>query len=217
MLCCPAGIVSIVCLAGNIKIPQKQSAVSWSSAQYLDASTRSQYHAMSTSVPLSTFAVQRADFYSPAVMLARTNVAIVGHAKAQISRRKTMANAVSRVAVTTPTAGMPALLPVMVMSPALFVTKDATSSAATRDARKSAANHALPALKKSVRLAAPTPSATCRVLPRATGCHVRSDARDFCNVAINARLFVEQIARARCTARSAHRTRSKPSELTSSC
>jgi hypothetical protein len=128
-----------------------------------------------------------------------------------------MANAVSHVAVITPTAGMLVLLPVMVMNPAHFAMRGATSSAATRDAPESAASHAHPALKRSVRLVATTQSATCRVPPRATGYHARSDARDFCNAAINALLSVAQTARARCIVRSAHQTRSKAFELTSSC
>lgn len=128
-----------------------------------------------------------------------------------------MANAVSHVAVTTPTVGMPALLPVMVNNHARSAMRGATSSAATRDVQKSAANHAHHVLKKNVRHAAHTPSAACRVLHRATGCHVPSDAKDLCDAVINAHLFVAQTARARCTARSAHRTRSKPSELISSC
>lgn len=128
-----------------------------------------------------------------------------------------MANAVSHVAVTTPTAGMPALLPVTVKNHARSAMRGATSSVATRDALKGAANRVHYVLKKNVRHAVHTPSAACRVLPRATGCHVRSDARDFYNAVINVHLFVAQTARARYIARSAHRTRSKPSELTSSC
>ena len=128
-----------------------------------------------------------------------------------------MANAVSHVAVTIPTAGMPALLPVTAKNHARSAVRGATSSAATRDAQKGAANRAHHVLKKNVRHAAHTPSAACRVLPRATGCHVRSDARDLCNAVTNAHLFVAQIARARCTARPAHGTRSKLSELISSC
>lgn len=217
MLCCRAGTTSTTCLAGSIRIPQKQSAVSWSSAQCLNVSTRSQFHAMSMSAPLSTSAVPLADLCSPAATLARTNVAIVGHAKVHKSRRKTMANAVSRAAVTTPTAGMPALLPVMVMDRAHSATRRATSSAATRGAQKSAASHALPALKRSARLAAHTQNATCRVPPRATGCRARSDARDLYDAVINVRPFVVPTARARCTVRSVHRTRSKTFEPTLSC
>lgn len=209
--------MSTAYLAGNIKIPQKQGAVSRSSARCLDASTRSQYHAMSIPAHLSTSAVQLAALCSPAAMLARTNVASVGRARARISRRKTMANAVNHVDVTILIAGMHALLHVTAKNHARFATRGATSSAAMRDAQKGAANHALPALKRSVPLAAHTPSATCRVLLHATGSHVRNDARDCCNAVINARPFVAQTARARCTVRSAHRTRSKLFELILSC
>jgi hypothetical protein len=217
MSCCRAGIVLTACLAGSIKIPRKQSAVSWSSAQCLGVSTRSQYHVTWISAPLSTSAVRFADHCSLVVMLARTSVAIVGHVREQRSRKKIMANAVSPVAVTTPTAGMPVLLPVMVMNHARFAMRGATSSAATRDAPKSAASHARHALKRSARLVAPTQSATCRVPLRAIGCHARSDARDFCDAVINVRLSAAQTARARCTVRSAHQTRSKTFELTLSC
>lgn len=128
-----------------------------------------------------------------------------------------MANVVSHVAVTTPTAGMPALLPVTVKNHARSAMRGATSGAATRDARKGVANRAHHVLKKNVRHAAHTPSAACHVLPLATGCHVRSDARDLCNAVINAHLFAARIAQVRCTARPAHRARSKLFELISSC
>jgi hypothetical protein len=128
-----------------------------------------------------------------------------------------MANAVSRAAVTTPTAGMPALLPVTVRNLARFAMRGATSSAATRDAQRSAASHALLVLKRSVHLAARTPSAICRVPLLAIGFRAPRDARDFCNAAINARLFVAPTARAKCTVRFARRMKSKTSELTLSC
>lgn len=212
-----AGTMSIICLVGSIRIPQKQIVASWSIAQCLDVSTRSRYRVMLILARLSSSAVRYAELCSPVAMLAGTNVATAGHARAQISRRKIMANAFSHVAVTTPTAGMHALLPVMVMSHVHCAMRDAKSSAATRNARRNAANHAHPALKRNVRLAAHTPSAICRVPRHATGYHVQNDARDFCNAAINVRLFVAQTARARCTVRSAHRTRSKSFELILSC
>lgn len=188
--------------------------MSWSSVQCLDANTRPQYHAMSMSTLHFTPAMRLADPYSPAVMLARTNAAIVGHGRVQRSRRKSMANAISLVAVTTPTAGMPVLLHVTAMSHARFVTRSATFNAVMRGARRNAANHARPVLKRNVRLVARTPSATCRVPHHATGCRVRSDVRDFCNAVTNARPFVVQTARTRHTVRSAHQPKSKAFEPT---
>ena len=72
-----------------------------------------------------------------------------------------MANAVSHVAVTTPTVGMPALLPVMVNNHARSAMRGATSSAATRDVQKSAANHAHHVLKKNVLPTLPVQHAVC--------------------------------------------------------
>jgi len=217
MLRCLVGIMSTNCLAGSTKILSRQSALSWSSAQCLDVSTRSQYRVISMSAPLSTFAVRRVDPYSPAVMLARTSVATVAHERVQRLRGKTMANVASLVAETTPTAGMSVQLLVMATKPARSATRGATSNAVMPDARRDAVSHARLVLKKSVRLAAHTRSATCRVPLRAIGCHVRSDARSLLLAAINARPSVVPNAQASCTVRLARLPISKIFEPTSSC
>ena len=73
---------------------------------------------------------------------------------------------------------MLALLLVTETSHVRFASRDAMFSAVTPGARDDAANHAYRVLKRSVRLAVHTPSATCRVPLHATGYHVLSDARN---------------------------------------
>jgi hypothetical protein len=214
---CRVGIMSTSCLAGSTKILSKRSALLWSSAQYLDASTRSQYRVISMSAPLSTFAVRHADPYSPVVMLARTSVAAVAHARVRRLRGKSMANVVSLVAVTTPTAGMSVPLLVTAMKPARSAMRGVTSNAVMPDARKNAVSHARLVLKRSVRLAAHTRSATCRVPLHAIGCHVRSDAKSLSLAAINAHPSVVPNAPASCTVIPARQPKSKTFEPTSSC
>jgi hypothetical protein len=217
MLSCRAGITLTVCLAGSTRIRSKQSVVSWSIGQFLDAITRSNYPATSTLATHPTFALQLVLLYSRVVMLARISAAIVARGKGRRSRGKTMANACSNVGVISPIASTSAPLLVMVKNRVRFATKSATLNAVTRDAQKSAASHAPRVQKRSVRLAARTHSATCHVPLHAIGCHAPSDARRTCAVVTNAHPSVAPTVRVRDTVKFAHLTIPRTIESTSSC
>jgi hypothetical protein len=128
-----------------------------------------------------------------------------------------MGSASNHAVAISQTANTLVLLRATEVRRARFAIKHATSSAATRDARRSAANHVLRVLRRDVHPAARMPDATCRAPLHATGFRALGGARN-CWIAITSALLSAALnVRVKDTVRSVLLITSRTFELISLC
>lgn len=205
------------CHAGSTRTRVKSSVACRSSAQSLDATTRSRFYATVASMTLISSAPQCVVRQNLAVTFAHANAATAAHVKGSISSRRITVTVNRNVDVISQTAGIHVLLPAMAKRHVRFANKLATSSAVTRNARRNAVSRALHAQKRNAHHAARMPSATCHVLLLVTGCLAHSVAQSYWRAATSAHLSVARIVQARNIVKPAALTLSRTFVPTSSC